>query len=271
MELGELGQRGLVLLGCGRMGSALLQGWLAAGVPPGAVTVLDPAPSDWLRAQGVRLDGGLPDRPAVLVLAVKPQVMAAALAQVAGLGGGAVPVLSVAAGTPIAQFESVFGPATPVIRAMPNTPAAVGRGISAIIGNRAATAAHLALAERLLGVVGQVVRLEREAQIDAVTAVSGSGPAYVFHLVEALAAAGTAEGLAPALAMQLARATVAGAGALLDAAPEDAATLRRNVTSPAGTTEAALAVLMDEAAGLPPLMARAVARARQRSEELSRG
>lgn len=269
MELDEIARRGLVLLGCGKMGSALLQGWLAAGVAPGSVTVLDPAPSDWLTAQGVRLNAALPDSPAVLLLAVKPQMMGEALPQVTTIGGGATLVVSIAAGTTIARLEAAFGAATPIIRVMPNTPAAVGRGISALTGNAAATPAHLALAESLMAVVGQVVRLDSERQIDAVTAVSGSGPAYVFHLVEALAAAGVAEGLAPALAMQLARATVAGAGALLDAAPENAATLRRNVTSPAGTTEAALFVLMDPDTGLPPLMARAVARARLRSEELS--
>ncbi|MBW7921277.1 MAG: pyrroline-5-carboxylate reductase [Rubellimicrobium sp.] len=270
MELDDIARRGLVLLGCGKMGSALLQGWLAAKVPRDAVTVLDPAPSEWLRAQGVRLNSRPPAEPAVLVLAVKPQMMEAALPQVAGFGGGKTLVISIAAGTPLARFEAAFGAATPVIRVMPNTPAAVGRGISALVGNAAATPAHLDLAQALMAVVGQVVRLDSESQIDAVTAVSGSGPAYVFHMVEALAAAGEAEGLAPALAMQLARATVAGAGALLDAAPEDAATLRRNVTSPAGTTEAALAVLMDADTGLPPLLARAVHRARIRSEELSR-
>ncbi|MCC7321090.1 MAG: pyrroline-5-carboxylate reductase [Rubellimicrobium sp.] len=271
MDMDGVAGRGLLLLGCGRMGSALLEGWLAGGVPAAAVGVIDPAPSDWLRAQGVRLNAGLPADPAVVVVAVKPQVMGAALPGIGALGGGRTLVLSIAAGTPITRFEQVFGPATPVVRAMPNTPAAIGRGISAIIGNAAARAAHLDLAEALLSAVGQVVRLESEDEIDAVTAVSGSGPAYVFHLVEALALAGEAEGLRPDLARRLARATVAGAGALLDASDEEAGQLRRNVTSPAGTTAAALAVLMDEAHGLPPLMRAAVHRARLRSEELGRG
>jgi pyrroline-5-carboxylate reductase len=153
---------------------------------------------------------------------------------------------------------------------MPNTPAAVGRGIAAMIGNAAVKDDDLDLAETLLQAVGQVVRLEAEAQMDAVTAVSGSGPAYLFHLIEALAAAGEAEGLPPGLAMQLARATVTGAGELAHRSGESVAQLRVNVTSPGGTTAAALEVLMDPAAGLPPLMRRAVAAARRRGEELGK-
>jgi pyrroline-5-carboxylate reductase len=179
--------------------------------------------------------------------------------------------VSVAAGTPLARFEAAFGAATPIVRTMPNTPAAIGRGISALIGNAAATPAHIALAEALMGAVGQTVRLDHEAQMDAVTAVSGSGPAYVFHLIETLAAAGVAQGLAPDLAMALAKATVGGAGQLAEDSAADPAQLRRNVTSPNGTTQAALEVLMDGETGLPKLMARAVAAAAARSEELSRG
>jgi pyrroline-5-carboxylate reductase len=197
-------------------------------------------------------------------------MMGAALPTIAAMGGGATLVLSIAAGTTIATYEGVFGPGTPVVRAMPNTPAAVGRGISAITGNDAATEAHLALAEALLSAVGQVVRLEGEHQMDAVTAVSGSGPAYVFHLIETLAAAGEAEGLPPALSMQLARATVAGAGALAEVAAETPTQLRINVTSPAGTTAAALAVLMDEASGFPALLKRAVKAAADRGRELGK-
>jgi pyrroline-5-carboxylate reductase len=265
MDDAEIARRGLVLLGCGKMGSALLEGWLAQGVPAAAVSVVEPAPSDWLTAQGVRLNAPLPEAPAILLVAVKPQMMAAALPSVSALGGGATLVLSVAAGTTIAAYEAAFGPGTPVVRSMPNTPAAVGRGITAIVGNAAAGEPALAAAERLLGAVGQVVRLEHEDQIDAVTGVSGSGPAYVFHMVEALAAAAEAEGLAPDLAMRLARATVAGAGELLHRAPDSAAQLRVNVTSPAGTTAAGLAVLMPELTGL---MTRTVAAAAARSREL---
>ena len=153
---------------------------------------------------------------------------------------------------------------------MPNTPAAIGRGISAICGNDHATDAHLDLAEELLSAVGQVVRLGGEHQMDAVTAVSGSGPAYVFHLIETLAAAGVAEGLPADLALQLARATVAGAGALAEAAPESPAQLRINVTSPGGTTAAALTVLMDEDRGFPALVREAVRKAAERGRELGK-
>jgi len=262
-----INQRGLVLLGCGKMGSALLAGWLARGVVPAAVWVLDPNPSDWLLAQGVRVNQGLPPDPAVALIAVKPQMMGAALPGLAALGAGTL-FVSIAAGTTLAAFADALGAEKRIVRAMPNTPAAVGRGISAIVGNDRTDAGDLALAEALLSAVGQVVRLPGEDLMDAVTAVSGSGPAYVFHLIEALAAAGTAQGLPPEMAMQLARATVTGAGELARQSDESAAQLRVNVTSPGGTTAAALAVLMDEAAGLPPLMARAVAAATARGREL---
>jgi pyrroline-5-carboxylate reductase len=271
MPFDDIARRGLLLLGCGKMGSAMLEGWLARGLPAASVGVIDPQPSDWLKAQGVHLNEGLPDDPAVALIAVKPQMMGDALPRLAALGGGGTLMISVAAGTPLARFEDAFGAGTPIVRAMPNTPAAVGRGITAIVGNAAATAAHLDLAEELLSAVGQVVRLDSEDQMDAVTAVSGSGPAYVFHMIEALAAAGQAEGLAPDLALQLARATVAGAGALADASGEDPAQLRRNVTSPNGTTQAGLEVLLDGEQGLPPLMRRTVAAAAARSRELRDG
>ncbi len=259
---------GLVLLGCGRMGSALLAGWLEDGLAPGTVWVLEPSPSDWLRGAGVHLNAELPVAPAVALVAVKPQAMGAALPRLAALGGGGTLVVSVAAGTPIRAYEAVLGEATPIVRAMPNTPAAVGRGVTAIIGNTRAGPAHMDMAQELLEAVGQVVRLDNEAQMDAVTAVLGSGPAYVFYLIEALAAAGEAEGLAPDLALKLARATVAGAGALAEASGESPARLRANVTSPGGTTQAALEVLMDEESGLAPLLGRAVAAAAARSREL---
>lgn len=268
MQLEQVAQNGLVLLGCGKMGSAMLQGWLAGGLPASSVWVLDPHPSDWLIATGVHLNTALPQTPAIVLIAVKPQMMMAALPALAAFGGGDTLFLTIAAGTTIAYYESVLGGQTPIIRAMPNTPAAVGRGISAITGNAHATEANIALAEALLSAVGQVVRLDGERQMDAVTAVSGSGPAYVFHLIEALAAAGEAEGLPAAMAMQLARATVTGAGELAHLAPESAAQLRINVTSPAGTTAAALNVLMDPDTGLSPLLRRAVKAAADRGREL---
>lgn len=266
--LDRIRERGLVLLGCGKMGSALLEGWLSQGVPPDAVRVIEPHPSDWLRATGVHLNTDLPADPAIVLLAVKPQMMGAALPQVTALGNGTTLFLSIAAGTTIASFEAAFGAATPIIRAMPNTPAAVGRGITAIIGNARTDETDLRLAEALLSAVGEVVRLEHEGQMDAVTAVSGSGPAYVFHLIEALAAAGEAEGLPAALAMQLARATVCGAGELAHRSPETATQLRTNVTSPGGTTAAALAVLMAPETGFPALLRQAVKAAADRGREL---
>lgn len=256
------------MLGCGKMGSAMLEGWLKRGLDAAAVHVIDPYPSDWLRAQGVDINADLPADPAVLMIAVKPQMMNDALPQVARFGGGGSLILSVAAGTPVTAYESAFGSGTRVVRSMPNTPAAVGKGITAIIGNAAATAADLDLAEMLLSAIGQVVRLETEDQIDAVTGVSGSGPAYIFYMIDALAAAGEAEGLPPDLAMQLAKATVAGAGALAEAAAETPEQLRINVTSPNGTTQAGLDVLMDDATGLMPLMRATVAAAAGRSREL---
>lgn len=264
-----IAQRGLVLLGCGKMGSAMLAGWLGRGLPAGSVWVIDPAPSEWLQGQGVHLNADLPDGPAIVLVAVKPQMMGDALPAIAAYGGGDSLFISVAAGTPIAAFEKILGERTPIIRAMPNTPAAVGHGITAIIGNTRTGEDDLALAESLLSAVGQVVRLESETQMDAVTAVSGSGPAYVFHLIETLAAAGQAQGLSGDLAMRLAKATVAGAGALAEAADEDPAQLRVNVTSPNGTTQAALEVLMNPESGFPPLLGRAVAAATRRSKELS--
>jgi pyrroline-5-carboxylate reductase len=251
----------------------MLQGWLAQGVDPKAVAILDPNPSDWvtgLQSDGVALNGALPDVPAVVIVAVKPQMMGDALPRLRAMGNGATVFISVAAGTPIAAFEAVLGAETPIIRAMPNTPAAVAKGITALIGNGNIDEADMAMAEGLLQAVGQTVRLDDESQMDAVTAVSGSGPAYVFHLIETLAAAGVAEGLPEALAMQLAKATVAGAGVLAEQAEDDPSQLRVNVTSPAGTTAAALEVLMDEATGFPPLLRRGVKAAADRSRALAK-
>ncbi|WP_458789926.1 pyrroline-5-carboxylate reductase [Yoonia sp. MH D7] len=271
MNMDDVAARGLVLLGCGKMGSAMLAGWLDGGLPKESVWVMDPHPSDWLKATGVHLNASLPANPAIALIAVKPQMMGDALPSMQALGNGSTLFISVAAGTSIATFEHVLGAQTPIVRAMPNTPSAIGRGITAIVGNTHTTDAHMALADGLLAAVGQVVRLENEGQIDAVTGVSGSGPAYVFHLIETMAAAGVAQGLPADMAMQLAKATVAGAGALAEAADEDPSQLRVNVTSPNGTTQAALAVLMDEKTGFPPLLARAVKAATDRSKELGRG
>jgi pyrroline-5-carboxylate reductase len=267
MDLSGIDQRGLVMLGCGKMGSAMLQGWLDTGLSPCAVHIIDPAPSDWLRSTGVNLNGDLPEDPAVLMIAVKPQMMEEALPQVAGFGGGGTLILSVAAGTPIQAYQQSFGPGTRIVRSMPNTPAAVGKGITAIVGNAEASAADLDLAEAMLSAIGQVVRLATEAQIDAVTGISGSGPAYIFYMIDTLAAAARAEGLPEEMAMHLAKATVAGAGVLAEQSEETPEQLRINVTSPNGTTQAGLEVLMGEN-GLAPLMRRTVAAATARSREL---
>ena len=270
MNFKDIPARGLVLLGCGKMGSAMLAGWLKGGLAPTCVYVIDPHPSDWLRATGVHINADLPAAPAVVLVAVKPQMMGAALPTLKAMGGGGTLFVTVAAGTTMSTYEQVLGAQTPIVRAMPNTPAAISRGITAIIGNAIAGSADLDLAEALLLAVGQVVRLEGEHQMDAVTAVSGSGPAYVFHLIETLAAAGVAEGLPADLAMRLAKATVGGAGQLAEDSQEDPAQLRVNVTSPGGTTAAALAVLMDDASGFPALLTRAVKAAADRGRELGK-
>ncbi len=268
MALETVARDGLVLLGCGKMGTALLTGWLEAGVPAASVWVIEPNPTDWLRASGVHLNEGIPAAPAVALLAVKPQMMGAALPALQALGNGRTLFVSIAAGTSIATFEAALGDKTPIVRTMPNTPAMVGRGITGICANTFAGAEGLATARALMAAVGEVVELDGEHQIDAVTGVSGSGPAYVFHLIEAMAAGGVAQGLSPEVAMKLARATVCGAGELAWRSPETAAQLRINVTSPGGTTAAALAVLMDETAGFPPLLTRAIKAAADRGREL---
>jgi pyrroline-5-carboxylate reductase len=267
----------LLLAGAGNMGHALLAGWLAGGLEPGRIVVQDPAPQPHIRqeleARGVPLHAqvpALPEPPAVLLLAVKPQVMDEVLPQLARLAGGSTVVMSIAAGRSIASLEAHLAKATAVVRAMPNTPASVGRSITVAVGNANVTPVQRAACDRLLCAVGDVAWVDDEALIDAVTAVSGSGPAYVFYLAECLAEAGVAAGLALPLARQLARATVAGAGELLHRSVLDATALRRNVTSPGGTTAAALEVLAAESGGLPELMRNAVAAAARRSRELAK-
>jgi len=263
--------KGLVLLGCGRMGSALLKGWLDKGLSPNRIYVIEPDPSIWLRESGVALNPLLDGLPVdVCVIAVKPQMMTEALPRVQSLKGSGTLILSIAAGTTLAQLADVFGSATPAVRAMPNTPAAIGWGISAYVGNAMARTEHLTLAGDLLSAVGQTIVLESEADLDRVTGVSGSGPAYVFYLIETLAEAGRQAGLAEETAMTLAIETIAGAGQLARTASESPSELRRNVTSPAGTTEAGLRHLMDPHTGLQPLVTRTVAAAIARSEELGR-
>ncbi|MBN9260991.1 MAG: pyrroline-5-carboxylate reductase [Hyphomicrobium sp.] len=265
----------LVLAGAGNMGGAMLAGWLARGLAPSDIIVQDPGPppatAELLAKHGVRsvqtIDN-LPKPPSVLLMAVKPQVMDQVFPPLAKLAGPNSVVLSIAAGRTIASFEKYLPAGSAVVRSIPNTPAAVGRGITVAAANKHVTEQHKQTVTELLSAIGEVAWVDDEALIDPVTAVSGSGPAYVFYMVEAMAAAGVAAGLKPDLAMQLARATVTGAGELLHQSPLDAATLRQNVTSPNGTTFAALQVLMAKD-GLEPLMTAAVAAATKRSRELA--
>lgn len=264
----------LVLVGAGKMGGAMLEGWLKGGAEASRIVALDPAPPPEVKAvieaAGVRLNPDVAsiNDAEVVIIAVKPQLMEDVLPGVVSLKGSKPLILSVAAGKTIASFERHFGADAAVIRTIPNTPAAVGRGITAMAANPHVSPAQLSLARSLLEAVGDVVTVENEAMIDAVTAVSGSGPAYVFYLTECLAAAGEKVGLPKDLAMQLARATVAGAGELMRQSGTEAATLRQNVTSPKGTTYAALQVLMAED-GMQPLFDKAIDAATKRSRELA--
>ncbi|MFP9138316.1 pyrroline-5-carboxylate reductase [Devosia sp. XGJD_8] len=264
----------VMLVGAGKMGLALARGWLDAGLPPSNLLLVDPNPGDAARDlaedYGLTLNSeavGL--QPNVLVLAVKPQIADTVMATLAPVVGPQTLAISIAAGIDIARLSRGLGMGR-VVRTMPNTPAQIGKGITGAVAGPEVNAQDRDNAEALLRAAGPVVWFDDESQLDAVTAVSGSGPAYVFHLVEALAAAGKAQGLPDAIAEQLARQTVIGSAALLEADPATPAVLRQNVTSPNGTTAAGLAVLMGDN-GLTELIDRTVAAARQRSEELGRG
>ena len=265
----------IVLFGAGKMGGAMLEGWLERGLPPDAVDVIEQYPSERIKAlqarNGLRLNPELSAAraPEILILAIKPQSLDAAAADLAFLAQAGTLVISILAGKTIADLKARMPEAMAFIRAMPNTPAAVGRGITGAAVSSGVSAGQKQQAEQLLSAVGAVEWAADEALIDAVTAVSGSGPAYVFYLTECLARAGAAAGLPADMAMRLARATVEGAGELMYQDSETPpATLRENVTSPGGTTAAALEVLMAEG-GLDPLMREAVAAAKRRAEELS--
>lgn len=267
----------LVLVGVGKMGGALLAGWLDKGLMPKDIFVRDPslAPevAKLIAEKGIGLNFSVADlvarKPAVVVLAVKPQLMGDVLPELADLVSPDTLFVSIAAGTSLYGLKELLGEDMRAVRAMPNTPSAVGRGMTVCFANPLVTAQQRNIADALLQAVGDVGWVESEPLIDAVTAISGSGPAYVFYLAECMAAAGEALGLAPELSMQLARATVSGAGEMLRQLPDDAATLRKNVTSPGGTTAAALDVLMGEG-GLSPLMRRAAVAARDRARELGK-
>lgn len=262
----------VVLAGAGKMGSALLTGWLARGLDPKRVIVIEPYPSDGIRslaAGGIRLNPAAEEigAAAALVIAVKPQTFGDAAPALRPLVGSPTLVVSIMAGTTIAMLDTVCG--GNIVRAMPNTPAAIGRGMTVAVAAKGVNEKQRTMADALLRATGAVEWIDDEALMDAVTAVSGSGPAYVFLLAEELARAGVSAGLPADLAAKLARETVAGSGELLHRSDLDAATLRQNVTSPGGTTAAALNVLMGEH-GLKELMTRAVAAATKRSQELAK-
>jgi pyrroline-5-carboxylate reductase len=262
----------LVLLGAGKMGSAMLDGWLARGLDPRKIVVLEPQvakPVKALTRRGLRLNPkGKATGAAAIVIAVKPQTAPDALPALRDYAGKGTLALSIMAGRPLRFLQEALPPKTAVVRAMPNTPAAVGRGIAVAVANSNTSARQRRLAGDLLVAIGAVEWVSDESLMDAVTAVSGSGPAYVFLLAEAMTQAGIAAGLPAALAARLARETVSGSGELLHRSPLDAATLRRNVTSPGGTTAAALEVLMGPG-GFDALLTRAVAAATRRSRELA--
>ena len=262
----------IVLCGAGKMGGAMLSGWLAQGLDANRVAVIEPYPSDEIKAltaRGVRLNPAPKDvgSVAALVVALKPQMFREAGPQLRPFAGSSTLVVSIMAGITIAAINEVCGGS--VVRAMPNTPAAIGRGITVAVAAGNVSAAQRAVADALLRATGSVEWVDDEDLMDAVTAVSGSGPAYIFLLAEELARAGVAAGLPAALATKLARETVAGSGELLHRSDAPSATLRQNVTSPGGTTAAALEVLMGEG-GMQQLMIRAIAAATKRSKDLAK-
>ncbi|MEE9375811.1 MAG: pyrroline-5-carboxylate reductase [Rhizobiaceae bacterium] len=266
----------ICLIGAGNMGGAMLAGWLEAGHDPAAITVVDPNPpklmADVIANNGVRhvTSAEQADVPDLVLVALKPQIMEAVLPGLSSLVTSENCLLSVAAGTPIAKLAAPFAAVSPrIIRAMPNTPAMVQRGITVCVANEMVTKSQRTMVSAILTAIGQVEWVDNEALIDAVTGVSGSGPAYVFHLAEALSEAGIKAGLPPKLAQELAKATVSGAGELMRQSDLSPTTLRENVTSPNGTTAAALEVLMADD-GFPRLLERAVAAATKRSRELAK-
>jgi pyrroline-5-carboxylate reductase len=265
--------RTILLVGAGKMGGALLEGWLGLGLDPKNAAVLEPQPSRELAAlagRGLRLNpaASAVGEVSAIIIAVKPQMASDVIPALASYVGAGTVVVSIMAGQTLGFLEQALSQRAALVRAMPNTPAAIGRGITVVVPNVRVSARQRELVHALLSATGAVEWIADEALMDAVTAVSGSGPAYVFLLVEALARAGAAAGLPADLAGRLARATIAGSGELLQRSPLDPASLRQNVTSPGGTTAAALEVLMGPH-GLAELMAKAVAAATERSRQLA--
>jgi pyrroline-5-carboxylate reductase len=262
----------LLLVGAGKMGGAMLDGWIARGLAPKRIVVIEPQPGKAVKAltrRGIKLNPkGKIAAAAAIVIAVKPQSAPAALPPLRPYVGQTTLVLSIMAGRTIGFLEQSLSPGTAIVRAMPNTPAAIGRGISVAVGNAKVSTRQRKLASDLLAAIGKVEWAGDETLMDAVTALSGSGPAYVFLLAEAMTKAGIAAGLPADLASRLARETVAGSGELLHRSALDAATLRQNVTSPGGTTAAALEVLLGRG-GFDELLTKAIAAATRRSRELA--
>ena len=265
----------LLLAGAGKMGGAMLAGWLGRGLAPSQIIVQDPAPpresAELISRHGIEVrqpGAALAEPPAVILVAVKPQIMDQVFPELATQAGPETLVMSIAAGKTIASFEAHLPSGTAVVRSIPNTPAAIGRGITVCCANTHVSADQREACQSLLSAIGEVGWVEHEGLIDAATAVSGSGPAYVFLLAECLAEAGRAVGLDAELSKRLANATVSGAGELLRQSGLEPSVLRQNVTSPGGTTAAALEVLMAND-GLQPLLTRAVEAAARRSRELS--
>jgi pyrroline-5-carboxylate reductase len=261
----------IVLVGAGKMGGAMLEGWLGLGLDPKQVVVVEPQPSPEigaLAARGLRVNPSAVGAAAAIMVAVKPQIAADVLPTIKTYVGPSTVIVSIMAGRTLGFLEQALPAQAALIRAMPNTPAAIGRGITVAVPNARVSPPQRQLVQALLSATGAVEWIADEALMDAVTAVSGSGPAYVFLLAEALASAGAAAGLPADLAARLARATVGGSGELLHQSELDATTLRQNVTSPGGTTAAALDILMGKN-GLNSLMMEAVAAAARRSRELA--
>ncbi len=261
----------ILLVGCGKMGGALLKGWLQYGIEAGQVTVMDPHPGQWvsdLVEDGLTLNQLPTAAPTIIVVATKPQIMDSAVPQLRSYGPGTL-ILSIAAGTPIATFQTMLATGAPIIRAMPNTPASIGAGITALIGSASVTANQRAMAEQLMAAVGATVWLQEEDQMHAVTGLSGSGPAYVFALAEAMISAGENLGLGPELSRQLVISTIAGAGRLMQETGRSPSVLREEVTSPNGTTAAGLDRMMASDNTITDLMLDVVSSASDRSRAMS--
>lgn len=265
----EISKDGLVMVGCGFMGQALMEGWLAKSVPREALFVVDPNPSDWLRQQdGINVNTDLPASPAVIVIATKPQILDAVLPSLTHLGSANSVVVSIAAGVGVDVFEEAFGASAPIARAMPNLPATIREGITALHYNARVTSSQKQLVAELFQASGHVIQIDNEQDLHAVTALSGSGPAYVFAFAEALMRAGEGRGLSTDVAKALAIQTLVGAATMLAQGASDAKSLKVAVTSKGGTTAAGLAKFDHEGHGITDLVERTLEAAASRSREL---